>query len=81
MEIIDACLVEADALKKETMAFCALGTGLLQYPAECVAECFVKAVTKFCQKMPDNTVTTIFVVAYDKDAKTIKVQYEMCLMK
>ena len=55
------------------MAFCALGTGRLQYPAESVAVCFVNAVTEYCKKTPHSGLRNAMVVAYDKDQKTMQV--------
>lgn len=51
------------------MAFCALGTGLLKYPVDTVAECFIKAISQY--KSPK--FTQVQVVAYEKDPTTIKV--------
>ena len=72
-DTIKTCLEEADSLKAKNMAFCALGTGRLQYPAESVAVCFVNAVTEYCKKKPNSGLRNVMVVAYDKDQKTMQV--------
>lgn len=59
-----------------SIAFAALGTGLLQYPAEIVGECFIKAEKQYCETNPKTKLTAVYVLAYHKDEPTKKVRIE-----
>ncbi|XP_048249263.1 protein mono-ADP-ribosyltransferase PARP14-like [Haliotis rufescens] len=69
---IDTCLQRAPSRGYETIAFPALGTGILQYPQETVAKVFKERVATFSQENPLTCLREVIIVLYHKDDKTTK---------
>lgn len=72
-ELILSCLKKTEEFDVTSIAFAALGTGLLRYPAEIVGECFINAVKQYCEKSPKTKLTSVYALAYHKDEQTKKV--------
>lgn len=53
-----------EELEHKTIAFSALGTGRLGFPADIVAACFIKAVEQYSKKNPNTKVESVLVLTY-----------------
>ncbi|CAC5391546.1 unnamed protein product [Mytilus coruscus] len=58
--------------KCSSIAFPALGTGKLRYPAGLVAKSMYKCVEEFTSQDPNSPITEVLFVVYDKDHETVK---------
>ena len=55
-----------------SIAFAAIGTGILQFPRDQVADIYFDEVMSFSQKHPKSSLTDVRFVLYDKDTPTIQ---------
>lgn len=69
------CLSTASKNKCSSIAFPAMGTGKLRYPADLVAKSLYKCVEEFSSQNPKSVITEVLFVVYDKDHDTVKVCY------
>ncbi|XP_067657899.1 protein mono-ADP-ribosyltransferase PARP14-like [Haliotis asinina] len=69
---VDTCLQRAPSRGYETIAFPALGTGILQYPPEIVARVFKEKIAAFSTDNPLTCLREVIIVLYLKDEKTTK---------
>lgn len=70
--ILRKCLLEAEIKNMTSIAFAAIGTGILQFPRDQVADIYFDEVTSFSQKHPKSSLTDVTFVLYDKDTPTIQ---------
>lgn len=61
--------------KLSSIAFPALGTGILQYPADLVAKLMIESVIDYATQNPSCTLNEVVVVLYHQDLNTQKVSY------
>ena len=67
-DIIQKCLMKCDELKASVIAFPALGTGNLKYPAHVVADIMINTITDYIKANKNTTcIKTIKLVIYSKD--------------
>ncbi|OPL33588.1 hypothetical protein AM593_08322, partial [Mytilus galloprovincialis] len=66
------CLSTASKHKCSSIAFPAMGTGKLRYPAGLVAKSLYKCVEEFSLQNPKSVITEVLFVVYDKDHDTVK---------
>ena len=67
-DIIQKCLMKCDELKASVIAFPALGTGNLKYPAHVVADIMINTITDYIKANKNTThIKTIKLVIYAKD--------------
>lgn len=66
------CFSTAAKRKCSSIAFPALGTGKLRYPAGLVAKSMYKCVEEFTSQDPNSPITEVLFVVYDKDHETVK---------
>ncbi|XP_076115863.1 protein mono-ADP-ribosyltransferase PARP14-like [Mytilus galloprovincialis] len=66
------CLSTASKNKCSSIAFPAMGTGKLRYPAGLVAKSLHKCVEEFSLQNPKSVITEVLFVVYDKDHDTVK---------
>ena len=67
-DIIHKCLMKCDELKASVIAFPALGTGNLKYPARVVADIMINTITDYIKENKSTThIETVKVVIYAKD--------------
>ena len=67
------CLREVHQRSLRSVAFPAIGTGQLGFPAKVVAEVMIDEIHKFSQNNPQTTLRDMRFVVYPKDTKTIQV--------
>ena len=66
--IVQKCLVKCDELKASVIAFPALGTGNLKYPARVVADIMISTITEYFKANNNAThIKTVKLVIYLKD--------------
>ncbi|KAK3589891.1 hypothetical protein CHS0354_015917 [Potamilus streckersoni] len=63
------CLKQADQSGLKSMAFPALGTGNLQFPADEVGKLMVRCIESFGKKTPNTSLKDISLVVYPSDLK------------
>ncbi|VDI13260.1 Hypothetical predicted protein [Mytilus galloprovincialis] len=61
---VTKCLTEANKYGSESIAFPALGTGILKFPSDIAASIFIKATQDFLHSHPRTSITDIRVVVY-----------------
>ena len=67
-DIIEKCLMKCDELKASVIAFPALGTGNLKYPARVVADIMINTIADYIRANKSTThIKTIKLVIYAKD--------------
>jgi len=71
-------MVAADGLT--SIAFPALGTGYLQFPAGLVARAVFEELKSFSGSSPQTSVTSILLVVHDSDTDTLKVSYVVTIL-
>ncbi|KAF6038116.1 PARP15 [Bugula neritina] len=69
-KLISKCLLWTKDNSARSIAFPAIGTGLLRFPPDVVAKSFVRAAAKFAKDNEDTTVERIIMIVYDKDSVT-----------
>ena len=67
------CLESADQRGMTSIAFPALGTGMLGFPADVVAKLFYTCIDEYESKHPETGISSMFLVVYPGDTATIKV--------
>ena len=72
--MIEKCLEVADDLNAISIAFPAIGTGILEYPSDVVAKCFLLAFTEFAKGNTDGSLKRIKLVVYTEDSSTKEVR-------
>ena len=72
-EAINICLEKLVELNLKSIAFPAIGTGVLEYPVDLVASEMFQAAKEFCLYKPNANITVTFVV-YNQDSNMIKVK-------
>ena len=72
--MLTKCLELAEKLAVLSIAFPAIGTGLLRYPPEDTAKCFYDAAVEFARKHPKGCLKMIKLVVYTEDSFTKKVR-------
>jgi poly [ADP-ribose] polymerase 10/14/15 len=70
---IKCCLTLANASKYTSIAFPALGTGALGFPADTVAQIMFETVDAFEAKHPDTSLRTVRFVVWSEDKATARV--------
>ena len=65
------CLDQLDKDQLTSIAFPAIGTGVLGFPRPKVAEIFFEEVTSFLKSHPQSPINDVRFVAYDKDQATV----------
>ncbi|KAL9974244.1 hypothetical protein ACROYT_G011259 [Oculina patagonica] len=70
--LLTKCLEKADNQNMESIAFAAIGTGILQFPRDKVAEVYFDEVITYNEKNPKTTLKDVRFVLYEKDADTIQ---------
>lgn len=70
---VENCLSLAETKKLKSIAFPALGTGNLGYPANVVAAKLFDTVEKYLSKNPNGSLEEVRFVIYQNDHETIKV--------
>ena len=68
---VSSSLKLATALKCKTVAFPAIGTGVLGCPSEFVATNFVQSVSEYFSGATSTTITQVHVVLLDKDTENV----------
>ena len=66
------CLQEADKKNMTSIAFAAIGTGILQFPRDKVADIYFDEIMSYNQKHPNTSLEDVRFVLYDKDLPTIR---------
>nr|KAG5694462.1 hypothetical protein BaRGS_014193 [Batillaria attramentaria] len=66
-EVTKKCLTKANKKQYTSIAFPALGTGLLAYPCDVVAETIFRVVKQFGRDVPSTTVREVRIVIYYTD--------------
>ena len=66
-EIVNKCLQKAQTKGYQSIAFPALGTGKLGYPADEVAKAMLQAAIEYAEKNADGSVTTVKIVIFHTD--------------
>ena len=75
-DTIEKCLNEAEKLKAKSIAFPAIGTGVLQYPPETVGKVFLEACTDFAEKYPGNVkIIKLAILSDDTSAKAVSLKF------
>jgi len=72
-QLINTTLTMAATDSLTSVAFPALGTGYLQFPAGLVALALFEEVKSFSGSSPQTSVTSILLVVHDSDTKTLNV--------
>ena len=67
------CLELADQRGMTSIAFPALGTGMLGFPADVVAKHLYTCIDEYESKHPETGISSMFLVVYPGDTATIKV--------
>lgn len=70
-QIVTELLNKANENKCASIALPALGTGILQYPREKVAQWMFASVNDYFKKNPSSTIKEVLFVLFDKDTETI----------
>ena len=71
----------AHDLRLKSIAFPAMGTGILKYPRDIVSTTMYEMVAEFEKQTPNTMVTTVTFVIYEKDLETFKVSGYNWLIK
>ena len=58
----------------QSIAFPALGTGNLKYPADEVAKAMIEAMIEYTQKNPNSCIKDVKIVIYSQDVQTQQVR-------
>ena len=72
MNLLGQCLAEAERVGADSIAFPAIGTGILNYPPESVGKAFIEASAKFAEENPESSLETIKLVIFRRDNKTVR---------
>lgn len=64
---------KADIAEYESIGFAAIGTGVMNYPREMVAEKMCNSIKEYSDRNPNCWVQHVHFVLYPRDEKTIKV--------
>lgn len=72
---VTSCLEKANANQFSTLAFPALGTGMLEFPPDVVANLIKETVKRFESDHPKSSIRKIVFVIYHKNKSTLKVLY------
>ena len=70
---IKSCLALAQTKKYRSIAFPALGTGALGFPADVVAKLMFETVDAFETKYPDTSLRLVRIVVWSEDRVTARV--------
>ncbi|XP_071112947.1 protein mono-ADP-ribosyltransferase PARP14-like isoform X2 [Haliotis cracherodii] len=70
--LVKRCLEEADTKDYQSVAFPALGTGKLGFPADVSASLMFKAVSSFLKEHPGTSVQAIYFIVHPKDTPVKK---------
>ncbi|XP_053399094.1 protein mono-ADP-ribosyltransferase PARP14-like isoform X2 [Mercenaria mercenaria] len=65
--LIKECLKSASDEKCESIAFPALGTGLLKYPADRVAHCTLQCIQDFSNNRPNTSLKYVNIIIFHQD--------------
>ena len=71
-KIVNKCLQEADQRKMTSIAFAAIGTGVLNFPKDQVADLYFNEVISYDQKNPKTSLRDVRFVLFHKDTSTIQ---------
>ncbi|CAC5406004.1 PARP10_14_15 [Mytilus coruscus] len=71
-KFVNNCLVAAEKDGYRSIAFPALGTGNLHYPCHLVAKYMFDIVEQFARNKQKTTLSYVYFVVYEKDAKVIQ---------
>ncbi|KAK3095211.1 hypothetical protein FSP39_011607 [Pinctada imbricata] len=71
-DFVGKCLETADTNQLKSIAFPALGTGQLGYPADLVAGTMYRCISQFEKDNPSTSLVEVQLVVYHKDTATIK---------
>ncbi|XP_071089965.1 protein mono-ADP-ribosyltransferase PARP15-like [Haliotis cracherodii] len=69
---LETCLKEADDCEYNSIAFPAVGTGVLKYPPETVARVFLKTIVDFVSDTINISLTVVRIVIYPSDTAVIE---------
>lgn len=67
------CFKTASELGHKTVAFPAIGTGILRYPSDLVAATMFESVERFKFYYPDTSLEQVLFVIYPSDDRVLKV--------
>ena len=70
--LLTKCLKEADKQNVRSIAFAAIGTGILAFPRDQVAKVYFDEVLSYNQKNPNTKLEIVRFVLHDKDKDTIQ---------
>ena len=71
--LIKKCLKSASENKCESIAFPALGTGLLNYPADKVAHCTLQSIKDFSNNRPQTSIKYVNIIVFHQDNASFNV--------
>ncbi|XP_022787787.1 poly [ADP-ribose] polymerase 14-like [Stylophora pistillata] len=72
IDLIKKCLKEGDRKNAKSIAFAAIGTGILRFPRDQVAKIYFDEVVSFSKRNPNTKLKDIRFVLYDKDTPTVQ---------
>jgi len=72
-DLVTKCLVEADKNGMKSIAFPALGTGVLAFPCDIVASTMYRAANTYLQGKTDSGITKVYFVIWKDDTAALKV--------